>query len=101
VLLDSSVTGSRKIKEIILAISVEGKYTKDQILEMYLNEIPYGGSFVGIGSASKGYFNKAPKDLTITESAILAGLPQLPSYYSPFIGKKDPGKAGQRKCCAA
>lgn len=92
VLLDSSLTGSRKIKEIILAISVEGKYTKDQILEMYLNEIPYGGSFVGIGSASKGYFNKAPKDLTVTESAILAGLPQLPSYYSPFIGKKDAWK---------
>lgn len=92
VLLDSSLTGSRKIKEIILAISVEGKYTKDQILEMYLNEIPYGGSFVGIGSASKGYFNKSPKELTITESAILAGLPQLPSYYSPFIGKKDAWK---------
>lgn len=92
VLLDSTQTASRKIKEIILAISVEGKYTKDQILEMYLNEIPYGGSFVGIGSASKGYFNKAPKDLNIIESAILAGLPQSPSYYSPFIGVKDTWK---------
>lgn len=89
VLLDSTQTASRKIKEIILAISVEGKYTKDQILEMYLNEIPYGGNFVGIGSAAKGYFNKAPKDLNILESAILAGLPQSPSYYSPFIGVKD------------
>ncbi len=93
VLLDSRQTASRKIKEIILAISVEGKYTKDQILEMYLNEIPYGGSFVGIGSASKGYFNKSPKDLTVVESAILAGLPQSPSYYSPFIGKKDAWKS--------
>jgi len=92
VLLDSTQTASRKIKEIILAISVEGKYNKDQILEMYLNEIPYGGSFVGIGSASKGYFNKAPKDLNILESAILAGLPQSPSYYSPFIGVKDTWK---------
>lgn len=92
VLLDSTQTASRKIKEIILAISVEGKYTKDQILEMYLNEIPYGGSFVGIGSAAKGYFNKAPKDLNILESAILAGLPQSPSYYSPFIGVKDTWK---------
>jgi penicillin-binding protein 1C len=92
VLLDSRQTGSRKIKEIILAISVEGKYNKDQILEMYLNEIPYGGSFVGIGSAAKGYFNKAPKDLSITESAILAGLPQSPSYYSPFIGEKNAWK---------
>ncbi|PIY72246.1 hypothetical protein COY87_01895 [Candidatus Roizmanbacteria bacterium CG_4_10_14_0_8_um_filter_33_9] len=89
VLLDSKQTASRKIKEIILAISVEGKYTKDQILEMYLNEIPYGGSYVGIGSAAKGYFNKSPKELTILESAILAGLPQSPSIYSPFIGKKD------------
>ncbi len=92
VLLDSTQTASRKIKEIILAISVEGKYNKDQILEMYLNEIPYGGSFVGIGSAAKGYFNKAPKDLNIVESAILAGLPQSPSYYSPFIGVKDTWK---------
>lgn len=93
VLLDSRQTFSRKIKEIILAVSVEGKYTKDQILEMYLNEIPYGGSFVGIGSAAKGYFNKDPKDLTIVESAILAGLPQSPSYYSPFIGQKDAWKS--------
>lgn len=92
VLLDSKQTASRKIKEIILAISVEGKYTKDQILEMYLNEIPYGGSFVGIGSAAKGYFNKTPKELTIVESAILAGLPQSPSIYSPFIGRKDAWK---------
>jgi len=92
VLLDSSQTASRKVKEIILAISVEGKYTKDQILEMYLNEIPYGGSFVGIGSAAMGYFNKDPKNLTLTESAILAGLPQSPSYYSPFIGQKNSWK---------
>jgi len=93
VLLDSRQTPSRKIKEIILAISVEGKYTKDQILEMYLNEIPYGGSYVGIGSASKGYFNKSSKELSILESAILAGLPQSPSIYSPFIGKKDAWKS--------
>lgn len=92
VLLDSKQSASRKIKEIILAVSVEGKYTKDQILEMYLNEIPYGGSFVGIGSAAKGYFNKDPKNITVTEAAILAGLPQSPSYYSPFIGKKDAWK---------
>lgn len=96
VLLDSNQSASRKIKEIILAVSVEGKYTKDQILEMYLNEIPYGGSFVGIGSAAKGYFNKSPKDLTLTEAAILAGLPQSPSYYSPFIGQKDAWKGRTR-----
>lgn len=89
VLLDSSRTFSRKIKEWILAMSVEKKYTKDQILEMYLNEAPYGGSFWGVGSAAKGYFDKEPKELNLVESAILAGLPQSPTYYSPFIGKDD------------
>ncbi len=89
VLLDSSRNISRKIKEIILAYEVERKYTKDQILEMYLNEAPYGGTFWGVGSASKGYFGKEPKDLNLVESAILAGLPQNPSNYSPFIGKGD------------
>lgn len=88
-LLDSKRNVSRKIKEMILAYEVERRYKKDQILEMYLNEAPYGGSFWGIGSASKGYFDKSPKDLTLVESAILAGLPQRPSYYSPFIGKND------------
>jgi len=89
VLLDSSRTASRKIKELILAIAAEKKYTKDQILEMYLNEAPYGGIFWGVGSAAKGYFDKEPKDLTLTECAILAGLPQNPSYYSPFSGEND------------
>lgn len=88
-LLDSSRTLTRKIKEWMLAYSVEKKYNKDQILEMYLNEAPYGGTFYGIGAASIGYFSKQPKDLNLTESAIMAGLPQNPSYYSPFIGKKD------------
>ncbi len=92
ILLDSKQIASRKIKEIILASEVERKYTKDQILEMYLNEVPYGGSFWGIGSAAKGYFGKEPKDLNILESAILAGLPQSPSVYSPFIGRKDAWK---------
>ncbi len=92
VLLDSSQTSSRKLKEIILAVSVEGKYTKDQILEMYLNEVPYGGSFYGVGSAAKGYFGKTPNQLTLLESAFIAGLPQSPSVYSPFIGVKDAWK---------
>ncbi len=92
VLLTSQQTAVRKLKEIILAVAVEGKYSKDQILEMYLNEVPYGGSFYGIGSAAKGYFNKSPKDLTLLESAFIAGLPQNPSIYSPFIGVKDAWK---------
>ncbi|OGK14642.1 hypothetical protein A3C98_03910 [Candidatus Roizmanbacteria bacterium RIFCSPHIGHO2_02_FULL_37_15] len=92
VLLDPRRTLPRKIKEIILAFEVERRYSKDQILEMYLNEAPYGGSYWGIGSAAKGYFGKEPKDLNLLESAILAGLPQSPSIYSPFIGKNDAWK---------
>lgn len=88
-LLTSSQTISRKVREIILASEVERRYTKDQILEMYLNEAPYGGNYWGVGSASYGYFGKQPKDLNLVESAILAGLPQSPSYYSPFIGKNN------------
>jgi len=92
VLLDSRRAASRKIKEIILAFEVERRYSKDQILEMYLNEAPYGGSFWGVGSAAKGYFGKEPMDLNLVESAFLAGLPQSPSIYSPFIGKNDSWK---------
>ncbi len=89
VLGDTSQTASRKIKELILATEVERRYTKDQILEMYLNNNPYGGTFIGVGSAARGYFGKDPKDLSLVESAIIAGLPQSPSYYSPFVGKND------------
>jgi len=89
VLLTSQRTASRKIKEMILAFAVERKYTKDQILEMYLNEAPYGGTYYGVGSAAMGYFGKQPKDLNLVESAILAGLPQNPTVYSPFIGTQE------------
>lgn len=89
VLLDSSRTASRKIKEMMLALEVERRYKKDEILAMYLNEAPYGGSFWGVESASRGYFGKQAKDLNLLESAILAGLPQSPSLYSPYIGKND------------
>ncbi len=87
-LLSSERTVTRKIKEIILALEVERRYTKDQILEMYLNEAPYGGTYWGIASAAEGYFGKDPAHLNLVESAVLAGLPQSPTYYSPFIGKK-------------
>ncbi|MFW5703239.1 MAG: transglycosylase domain-containing protein [Patescibacteria group bacterium] len=89
VLLTSERSLSRKVKEAILASEVEKRFTKDEILEMYLNEAPYGGTYWGVGSAAKGYFGKDPKDLNLVESAILAGLPQNPSVYSPFIGVKD------------
>lgn len=88
-LLSSERTLTRKIKEFILANELERRYTKDQILEMYLNDAPYGGTFWGVESAAKGYFNKSVKDLNLIESAFLAGLPQRPSYYSPFVGKSD------------
>ncbi len=89
VLLTSRQTISRKIQEMILAMEVERRYKKDDILLMYLNESPYGGSFWGVKTAAKGYFGKDVKDLNLVESAILAGLPQSPSSYSPFIGKND------------
>ncbi|EKE15148.1 MAG: hypothetical protein ACD_12C00130G0002, partial [uncultured bacterium] len=92
VLLTNRQTITRKIQEIILAFEVERRYKKDEILLMYLNEAPYGGNYWGVGTAAKAYFGKPVKDLSLTESAILAGLPQSPSTYSPFIGKNDAWK---------
>lgn len=74
----------RKIKEWILSYKIEQKYSKKEILKMYFNEIPYGSVAYGIESASNIYFDKSAKDLTVGESAILAALPQAPSYYSPY-----------------
>ncbi len=88
-------TVTRKIKEFILALQLENKYTKEQIIQMYLNETPYGGQNYGVLTAAKAYFNKEPKDLTIAESAYLAGVPQRPSYYS-FFGA-DPEAGIERK----
>lgn len=83
-LLDSEKRYSRKIKEWILAVQVETKFTKDEILELYLNEIPYGRNAYGIEAASQSYFGKHAKDLTLAESAYLAALPQAPSFYNPM-----------------
>lgn len=77
-------TLKRKIKEFILANWIEKKYTKDQILGLYLNQIPYGSNAYGIESASQTYFNKPAKDLSLAESVILAAMIQAPSYYSPW-----------------
>jgi len=74
----------RKAKEAILALRLERIYTKDQLLEMYLNTIYMGHGAYGIDSASKNYFGKSPSQLTITESAILAGLVAAPETYSPY-----------------
>lgn len=83
-LLTSERTITRKFREFILSIQVERKYTKDEILQIYLNEVPYGGTAWGIESASQTYFSKEAKDLTLTEAIILAGLPQRPSFYTPY-----------------
>lgn len=83
-LLSSEKTYIRKIRELILSIGVEMNFSKDEILEMYLNEVSYGGSIYGIQGASIHYFNKNVEDLTLAESALLAGLPQSPTRYSPF-----------------
>ena len=84
VLLSQERTLPRKMKEAVLAIQIERKYSKDEILQMYLNEAPYGGTAVGLEAAAKQYFDKHAQELNRTECVILAGLPQSPSYYSPF-----------------
>ncbi len=86
-LLSNERTITRKLREFILALEIERQFTKDEILQMYLNEAPYGGTAVGIGAATQVYFNKNVADLTLVESAILAGLPQRPTAYSPFLGR--------------
>ncbi len=75
---------SRKIKEMILSVEVERMYNKDQILTLYLNEVPYGGRRNGVESASLTYFGKHAKDLTVAEAALLASIPQNPTYYNPY-----------------
>ncbi len=77
-------TISRKIKELLLAIRLSNFYSKDKILELYLNEIPYGPTAYGVESASQLYFSKSVKDLSLAESALLAALPKAPSRYSPW-----------------
>ena len=84
VLLSNERTISRKIKEFILALEIERLYSKDQILQMYLNESSYGGTASGVEEAAETYFGKSVSELDLVESAILAGLPQRPSYYSPL-----------------
>lgn len=85
-------TWERKIEEAFLTIELETHYTKDEILEGYLNTIDFGAGNYGIKKASKYYFNKEPKDLTLEESTILAGIPKNPSYYNPVTNLKSSKK---------
>ncbi|NLD05275.1 MAG: PBP1A family penicillin-binding protein, partial [Synergistaceae bacterium] len=92
--LSKEKTIIRKAKEAVLALRLEKIYTKDQLLEMYLNTIYMGHGAYGIDSAAKNYFGKAPGKLSITESAILAGLVAAPETYSPF---RNPSRSKTRK----
>lgn len=83
-LLTKDKTPARKIKELVLALKVERVLTKDQILEIYLNENPYGGSISGVEEASRSFFGKHASEVSLAEAAYLAALPQAPSYYSPY-----------------
>jgi penicillin-binding protein 1A len=78
----------RKSEEFVLALDMEARYSKEEILEMYLNTIYFGSSAYGIKEASRIYFNKTPAKLTLPESAMLAGLPNAPSLYSPLVDFK-------------
>lgn len=75
---------SRKIKEIVISLRIEQEMTKDQILEIYLNEAPFGGNIYGVQEAALSFYGKQPKDLSIAEAAFLASLPQAPTRYSPY-----------------
>ncbi len=88
VVKNSLLTGekkiSRKLKEWVLALKLEKVLAKDEILALYLNEAPYGGNIYGIEEASRSYFNKSSRDLTLVEAAYLAALPNAPTYFSPY-----------------
>jgi len=94
-LLTPERTIRRKLREFALSMVVEAIYTKDQILEMYLNQIPYGGTAYGIEAAASIYFSKSSKDLNLAEASLLAGLPQAPSRYSPFGSRPENAKERQ------
>ena len=83
--LNRDKTFRRKIKEIILAGAIESEYTKDQILELYLNKVYFGDGLYGVEAAARGYFGKPASELTVDEAALLAGLIQSPSSYAPTV----------------
>lgn len=95
-LLSPERTFWRKIKEFILSLQIENKYSKEEILQLYLNESPYGGQNYGVYAASVAYFGKKPSELTLAEASYLAGLPQSPSYYSPYSSNPEAGVNRQK-----
>lgn len=91
-------TLSRKIKEVILAIEMELKFSKDEILGMYLNEIPYGSNAYGVEAAAQTFFGKQARELGLDEAALLAALPKAPTYYSPYGSNLEELKKRQEYC---
>ncbi len=96
-LLTSQKTFQRKVREVILAVAVETLYSKDQILEMYLNRVSYGGAAYGVEEAAQTYFDKSAGQLDLAQSALLAGLPASPTTYSPYGAHPELAKARQKE----
>ncbi len=94
-ILTGDKTPTRKLKELVLSLKLERMLSKERIFDMYLNEIPYGGSLYGVEEASQAFFGKKSKEVTIAEAAYLASLPQAPSFYSPYGKNKE--KLDERK----
>lgn len=88
-ILSGERTLQRKIKEALLSLLLERQYSKDEIFELYLNQIPYGSNAYGIESAAQTFFAKPAREVTLGEAALLAALPKAPTYYSPYGSRKD------------
>src|SRR3990167_8622516 len=88
-------TFTRKIKEVILSLELEQKFSKDEILAMYLNEIPYGSNAYGVEAAAQTFFGKHARELSLDEATLLASLPKAPTYYSPYGSRPEELKARQ------
>ncbi|MFA5987107.1 MAG: PBP1A family penicillin-binding protein [Candidatus Paceibacterota bacterium] len=87
--LNNDKSFSRKLKEVILSFKLERTLTKEEILSLYLNEIPYGGNIYGAEQASQKFFGKSAKEVTLAESAYLAAIPNAPTFYSPYGNNRD------------
>ena len=90
---DSEPTVRRKWNEILRAIELEKRYTKEEILEVYLNILPMSENAIGIGAGAKTYFGKDPADLTLAESAVLIGIANAPTRYNPYLHPEEPTPA--------
>lgn len=94
VCLSQEKSAIRKVAELFAAYDLEKNYSKNEIFELYVNTAYFGDGYYGIGQASKGYYNKLPKDLNLSEASMLAGVPNAPSVYAPT---KNPDLAKQRQ----